>query len=45
MIEQLIPIITAGANTAQVVLVVLLMHQHKRIAKIEAKIWPDYFKR
>lgn len=44
MIEQLLPIVTAGANTAQVVLVLMVMQQHKRIIKIERKIWPDYFK-
>lgn len=44
MIEQLLPVITAGANTAQVVLVLLVMQQHKRLAKIERKIWPDYFR-
>tara|TARA_Y100000815_G_scaffold275269_1_gene312588 strand:- start:308 stop:445 length:138 start_codon:yes stop_codon:yes gene_type:complete len=44
MIDQLLPIVTAGANTAQVVLVLLVMQQHKRLIKIEKRIWPDYFK-
>lgn len=44
MIDQLLPIVTAGANTAQVVLVLMVMQQHKRLAKIEKRIWPEYFK-
>lgn len=43
MIEQLLPIISAGASTAQMVLMVVVLHQHRRVSRIEKKIWPDVF--